>query len=126
YFHFDSCNFVPKLGDTVRFIPSVNPFKNYKDLPVAILVERIDEFEKSACEIVEIIREEESNYIRGFAIDTLSDEELFFSITEAATYYVKDMGDDMLDVDQCFEYTVFKEADGQFKKHIKLLRRIDE
>lgn len=126
YFHFDSCNFAPKIGDTVRFIPSVNPFKNYKDLPVAILIERIDEFQKPACEIVEIIREEESNYIRGFAIDTLSDEELFFSITEAATYYVKDMGDDMLDVDQCFEYTVFKEADGQFKKHIKLLRRIDE
>ena len=126
YFHFDSCNFVPKIGDSVRFIPSVNPFKNYKDLPVAILIERIEEFEKPACEIVEVVREEESNYIRGFAIDTLSDEELFFSITEAATYYVKDMGDDMLDVDQCFEYTIFKEADGQFKKHIKLLRRIVE
>lgn len=122
FFHFDNCSFVPQIGDSVKFIPSINPSKNYQNLPVAILIEKL---ERPKCKIVELIQEDFNSNLRGIANDILTGEELFFSISEAAIYYIKEMDGTKLHIDQNFEYSIYKEAEGQFKKHIKLMKKIN-
>lgn len=122
FFHFDNCSFVPQIGDSVRFIPSINPSRNYQNQPVAILIEKI---ESPKCMIVEINQDDDNSNIRGTANDIISGEELFFSISEAAIYYIKNMVNAELIIGQNFEYSIFKEAKGSFKKHIKLMRKIE-
>ncbi len=41
FFQFKNCNFLPNYGDVVLFIPTINPYKNYKNEPIAINIIKI-------------------------------------------------------------------------------------
>lgn len=119
FFHFDNCSFLPKIGDSVRFIPSLNPSRNYQNQPVALLIDKV---ENPRCTIVDIVQGDQEENLRGIAIDVVSGEELFFSISDAVHYDMEVTSSTKLDKRQTFDYLVHKKAKGQSKKHIKLIK----
>lgn len=104
YFNFISCNFSPELNDSVKFIPSRNHIKQYLNKPVALKIHKII-FPK--CKIIYSDYSIYDGYIRGKAIDTVTEEPLAFRLKsdnlqdiESLTEYIKK--------DQIFEYKIFK------------------
>ncbi|WP_420573503.1 NACHT domain-containing protein [Kordia sp.] len=43
YFNFKSCNFIPKIGDKVRFLPAKNFYASNENQPIALRITQVDE-----------------------------------------------------------------------------------
>lgn len=122
YFHFNSCDFLPMLGDKVRFIPAKNPMSKYQNLPVALLISKL---ERPICIIYDVYKDDNQKYIRGKAYDVSTNEHLFFSTNFNALKYISNLATNGIEIQQYFEYSILKESEGDLNKVIKLMKHIN-
>ncbi len=120
FFVFQNCNFLPSIGDKVRFLPSKNPSTNHINQPVAI---NISKTELPICIITEYSKNM-NQQIYGKAVDSNNGELLFFSFKSNMLNYINN-SEDFLCGDN-FEYTIIKEAENEYLKLIKLLKKINK
>lgn len=118
FFHFQSCNFLPSIGDNVKFLPTSNPSTNHLNQPLAIKISKI---ERPTCKITEY-RKDNNYQIYGKAIDNISNELLFFSFKENLLKILNKSMD--LCIEDEFEYSIIKEANNDLLKIIKFIRKI--
>ncbi len=122
FFHFDSCDFVPKVGDIVKFLPALNSSRNYINEPIAL---RVSKVLLRQCRILHVDYLYASYNCRempvvGKAIDIVSGELLFFRIYPKHLQDVKN-SETPIKENQVFEYVVIKEEQEDQLKIIRLV-----
>ncbi|QHV99300.1 NACHT domain-containing protein [Spirosoma endbachense] len=75
FFSFKECDFIPEIGDEVFFISRTNEYEKYKNYLIAINIRFI---RRLYCRLKTI--EEVNEYFTGMAIDTITNEEIQYSI----------------------------------------------
>jgi hypothetical protein len=121
FFHFRSCNFIPQIGDYVKFIPALNPSKNYVNEPIALKIYKI---ELPKCKVLFSKYDLEKERIWGKAIDIITDEELFFSLNFGQEKYILNFKDEIKE-NNLMEYSIIKGKKDSFLKLIKLVKMVE-
>lgn len=79
YFVYNDCNFRPKLGDYVSFLPAINTRLSAKGLPKAYKIEKLKEVDTCRIKTVALFQSKELCY-HGYAEDLTTSEELYFRL----------------------------------------------
>jgi len=82
YFHFEDCDFSPRLGDVVSFLPAINVFPSSYGLPKAYRISKIKDV--SICKISKINYNGHSLDFYGIAINAENNEEMSFIIRKTS------------------------------------------
>lgn len=117
YFSISNCNFKPKLGDNVKFLPIKNYSPNHQNQPVAANISKII---LPICEISELMIDAENKVI-GIAIDLEKNEKLHFALNIYVMYTLNN--NEKINIGDKFEYSTIRIMDNPFYHLIKFIRR---
>ena len=117
FFHFDNCNFIPKKGDQVRFIPSFNSSKQYRNHPTALLITKL---EAPRCLIESFEKLEQREIYKLIAYDVSTREKIALDIPRNKLHKISTFVD--IEPGDVFEYTSIG-YDYYGNKKIRLTRK---